>query len=179
MGDVTRQWNRILRPLPTRIYLCWTVNTSRRVSSLHCRLSTTHVGSTLPAIHHRQLLLFHLTENVADAMWWHRSKYHYLLFGTFHFFDMSFGVYEPVGKVAGYEPGNGSLMTYRPNNCCFLFTLELTQDPVQYSLEVREPPCLGLKTSVITSFYTAVSTFRGRFQRINCVVLCLIVLFHA
>jgi len=63
------------------------------------------------------------------------------------FFDMSFGFYEPVGKVAGYEPDDGCLITYRPNICCFLFTLELTQNPVQYSLEVREPPCVGLQNS--------------------------------
>jgi len=102
------------------------------------------------------------------------------LLATIHFFDTSFGVYEPVGKVAGYEPDNGSLITYRPDICCFLFTLEQTQDPVQYSLEVREPPCLGLKTAIRTKFYSyiAVSTFRGRLQGINCVVLCLIVLFY-
>jgi hypothetical protein len=91
---------------------------------------------------------------------------------------MSFGVYEPVGKVTGYEPDNGSLITYRPNICCFLFTLELVQGPVQYSLEFREPPCLGLNTAVVTNFYTAVSTFRGRFRRINRDFLCLIVLFY-
>jgi len=69
---------------------------------------------------------------------------------------MSFGVYEPVGKETGYEPDIGSLITYIPNICCFLFTLQLAQGPVQYSLEVREPSCLGLKTSVITNFCTAV-----------------------
>ena len=102
-----------------------------------------------------------------------------LLLGSIHFFDTSFVVYEPIGKVAGYEPDNGSLITYRPDICCFLFTLELTQDPVQYSLEAREPQCLGLEIAASTKSYTAVSTFRDRFQRINYVFLCLIVLFYA
>jgi hypothetical protein len=135
--------------------------------------------------HHRQLLPFHLTENLHMQCGNIDPDITIYCLEPFTFFDMSFGFYEPVGKVAGYEPNDGSLITYRPNICYFLFTLELTQDSVQYSLEVRKPLCVwDLNTSVITNFCTVVSTSRGRFQQINCVVLhfivvlCLIVLFY-
>ena len=76
-------------------------------------------------------------------------------------FDMPFGVCVPVGKVAGYEPDNGSWLTENVIIIRFPITFKLTRVPIQYILEVREPQCRRLTTSVVTSFYTVVSTFFG------------------
>ena len=60
-------------------------------------------------------------------------------------FYKSFRVYEPVGKVASYKPGNESLITDRASISVLHFTFDLTQEPVQYNVAVREHRCLGLK----------------------------------